>query len=97
VSTRKTRLAAIRSLIGYASLHASKHAETISRVLATPPNGCDRAIVGYLSATEAAVVTRSSPRYPGTRTPTSPHPWGDAPLGRGKNAAAYRMSRRTCP
>lgn len=62
VSTRNTRLAAIRSLFGYAYLHAPEHAATITRVLAIPPKRCDRAIVGYLSATEAAAVIAAPDR-----------------------------------
>jgi site-specific recombinase XerD len=51
-TTRNARLAAIRSLFGYAALHAPEHAETISRVLAIPPKRCDRPIVCFLTAAE---------------------------------------------
>jgi site-specific recombinase XerD len=52
VTTRNARLAAIRSLFRHAALHAPEHAAVISRVLAIPPQRCDRAIVCFLDAAE---------------------------------------------
>jgi integrase/recombinase XerD len=51
-ATRNARLAAIRSLFGYAALHAPEHAELISRVLAIPPKRCDRPVVCFLTPVE---------------------------------------------
>jgi len=51
-ATRNARLAAIRSLFGYAALHAPEHADHISRVLAIPPKRCDRPVVCFLTAAE---------------------------------------------
>jgi len=50
--TRNARLAAIRSLFAYASLHHPEHAGLIGRVLAIPPKRFDRRIVSFLTATE---------------------------------------------
>ena len=52
VTTRNTRLAAVRSLFRYAALHAPDDAAVIQRVLAIPPKRCDRAVVDYLTAAE---------------------------------------------
>ena len=56
VTTRNTRLAAVKSLFRYAYLHAPQHAATIARVLDIPPKRADRAIVGYLTATETQAL-----------------------------------------
>jgi site-specific recombinase XerD len=53
VVTRNARLAAIHSFYRYAALHAPEHAALIQRVLAIPPKRTDRAIVGFLTRTEA--------------------------------------------
>ena len=50
--TRNTRLAAIRSLFGYAALRHPEHAESIQRVLAIPSKRHDRNEVAYLEPDE---------------------------------------------
>jgi site-specific recombinase XerD len=52
VRTRNARLAAIRSLFGYAALRHPEHAALIARVLAIPPKRFDRAIVTFLTGSE---------------------------------------------
>jgi integrase/recombinase XerD len=56
VTTRNTRLAAIRSLFRHAALQAPEDAAVVQRVLAIPPKRCDRAIVDYLSEDETAAL-----------------------------------------
>ena len=51
--TRNARLAAIHSMFGYAALRHPEHAESIARVLAIPPKRFDRALVTWLTETEA--------------------------------------------
>lgn len=50
--TRNARLAAIRSLFGYAALHHPEHAGSIARVLAIPAKRFDKALVTWLSEPE---------------------------------------------
>lgn len=54
--TRNARLAAIRSLFHYASVRHPEHASVIARVLAIPQKRFDKAIVSYLTDTEAAAL-----------------------------------------
>lgn len=56
VTTRNTRLAAIRSFFRYASYRCPDHAATIARVLTIPPKNTDKAVVAYLTATEAEAL-----------------------------------------
>ena len=53
IRTRNNRLAAIRSLFGYAVLHYPEHAASIQRVLAIPAKRCERNLVTYLTKDEA--------------------------------------------
>ena len=50
--TRNARLAAIRSMFGYAALRHPEHAESIARVLAIPAKRFDRALVTWLTEPE---------------------------------------------
>jgi integrase/recombinase XerD len=50
--TRNVRLAAIRSLFGFAALRHPEHAATIQRVLAIPPKRHQRALVSFLTEPE---------------------------------------------
>jgi integrase/recombinase XerD len=52
VRTRNARLAAIRSLFGYAGLRHPEHAATIARVLAIPPKRFERALITFLTEPE---------------------------------------------
>ena len=52
IGTRNARLAAIRSLYKFASLHHPEHAELIARVLAIPPKRYDRTIITHLTKPE---------------------------------------------
>lgn len=52
VATRNARLAAIRSLFGYAALHHPEHAEIIQRVLAIPTKRGDQPDVCFLTPAE---------------------------------------------
>lgn len=62
VATRNTRLAAIHSFFRYASYRCPDHAATISRVLSIPAKRTDRAVVSYLTATEAeAIISAPNP------------------------------------
>lgn len=54
--TRNARLAAIRSLFAYASLHHPEHAALIQRVLAIPGKRCDRTDVTFLTRTETRAL-----------------------------------------
>lgn len=51
-ASRNTRLAAIHSLFGYASLQAPEHAQLISRVLAIQAKRTTKTIVDFLTRTE---------------------------------------------
>ncbi|HEY5454059.1 MAG TPA: tyrosine-type recombinase/integrase [Acidothermaceae bacterium] len=61
-ATRNARLAAIHSFFGYAAMHAPEHAAVIQRVLAIPPQRCDRAIVNYLTRDEAEALIAAPDR-----------------------------------
>jgi integrase/recombinase XerD len=52
VTTRNTRLAAIRSLFSYAALQVPEHAALIARVLAIPAKRHDQATVSFLTRPE---------------------------------------------
>jgi integrase/recombinase XerD len=65
VTTRNARLAAIRSLFGYAALRAPEHADSIARVLAIPPKRCDRAVVCFLTAAEIDALLAAPDRTTG--------------------------------
>jgi len=54
--TRNARLAAIRSMFGYAALRHPEHAGTIARVLAVPAKKFDRALVTWLTEPEVAAL-----------------------------------------
>jgi integrase/recombinase XerD len=56
IRTRNARLAAIHSLFRYAALRHPEHAATIQRVLAIPPKRFDRALVTFLTETEAKAL-----------------------------------------
>ena len=62
VRTRNARLAAIHSLFRYAALHHPEHAASIQRVLAIPPKRFDRALVCYLTKTEAEALLAAPDR-----------------------------------
>lgn len=62
VRTRNNRLAAIRSLFGYAALHHPEHAASIQRVLAIPAKRCDRNLVTYLTEAEADALLAACDR-----------------------------------
>jgi site-specific recombinase XerD len=47
--SRNTRLAALRSLFGYAALRHPEHAELIRQVLAIPPKRFDKTTVPFLN------------------------------------------------
>jgi integrase/recombinase XerD len=70
-ASRNTRLAAIHSLFGYASLQAPEHALLISRVLAIQSKRTTKTIVDFLTATNS---TRYSP------PPTGPNGTDDATM-----------------
>lgn len=52
ISTRNARLAAVRSMFGFAAYHHPEHAELIARVLAIPAKRGDRALVSFLTREE---------------------------------------------
>ena len=52
ISTRNSRLAAIRSLFRFAALRHPEHADLIQRVLTIPPKRFDRALIDYLTDPE---------------------------------------------
>ena len=54
--SRNTRLAAIHSLFSFAALQHPEHAAMIARVLAIPPKRFTRAMVSYLTDTEAEAL-----------------------------------------
>ena len=60
--TRNARLAAIHSLFRYAALRHPEHAASIQRVLAIPPKRFDRALVCYLTKTEAEALLAAPDR-----------------------------------
>jgi site-specific recombinase XerD len=62
VRTRNARLAAIHSLFRYAELRHPEHAASIQRVLAIPPKRFDRALVCYLTKTEAEALLAAPDR-----------------------------------
>jgi integrase/recombinase XerD len=62
VATRNARLAAIRSLFGYAALHVPEHAGLIARVLAIPPKQRIRTEVSFLSADETTALLSAPDR-----------------------------------
>lgn len=62
VRTRNNRLAAIRSLFGYAALRHPEHAASIQRVLAIPPKRFERNLVTYLTEREADAVLAACDR-----------------------------------
>jgi site-specific recombinase XerD len=73
VRTRNARLAAIRSLFGYAALRHPEHAADIERVLAIPPKRSDQTIVTYLTDDEAEALLAAPDRS--TRTGRRDHAW----------------------
>jgi integrase/recombinase XerD len=61
-ATRNARLTAIHSFFRYAALRAPDHAALIQRVLAIPPKRFDRAIVSYLTESEADALIAAPDR-----------------------------------
>jgi integrase/recombinase XerD len=59
VTTRNTRLTAIRSLFRYAALHVPEHAALIARVLAMPAKRHDHPTVCFLTRDEISVLLSS--------------------------------------
>jgi integrase/recombinase XerD len=62
IRTRNARLAAIRSLFGYAALRHPEHAALIARVLAIPPKRHDKALVTWLTEPELAALLAAPDR-----------------------------------
>jgi site-specific recombinase XerD len=62
VRTRNTRLAAIRSLFGYAALRHPEHAGSIQRVLAIPTKRYDRSVVNFLVPDEVDALLAAPDR-----------------------------------
>ncbi len=62
VSTRNARLAAARSLFGFAALRHPEHAGLIQRVLAIPAKRTDRALVCFLTRPEIDALLASPDR-----------------------------------
>jgi integrase/recombinase XerD len=60
--TRNARLAAIRSLLRFASLRHPEHAATIARVMAIPTKRYERNEISYLTAKEVAALLASPDR-----------------------------------
>jgi integrase len=54
--SRNTRLAALRSLFGYAALRHPEHAELIRQVLAIPPKRFDKTTVPFLNPDEVSAL-----------------------------------------
>ena len=52
ISTRNARLAAVRSMFGFAEYHHPEHAELVARVLAIPAKRGDRVLVMFLTRPE---------------------------------------------
>jgi integrase/recombinase XerD len=61
-ATRNARLTAIHSFFRYAALWTPEHAALIQRVLAIPPKRFDRAIVRYLTESEAGALIAAPDR-----------------------------------
>ena len=68
--TRNARLAAIRSLFAYVSLHHPEHAALIQRVLAIPGKRCDRTDVTFLTRKETQALTDAPDTSPGMAAAT---------------------------
>jgi integrase/recombinase XerD len=62
IASRNVRLAAIRSLFGYAALRHPEHAALIQRVLAIPTKRAERAIVSFLTTEEVDALLQSPDR-----------------------------------
>ena len=62
VRTRNARLAAIRSLFGFAALHHPEHAAVIQRVLAIPTKRQDRKLLTWLTAPEVDALLAAPDR-----------------------------------
>ncbi len=62
VRTRNWRLAAIRSLFGYAALHHPEHAATIQRVLAIPAKRYQRRLLTWLTQDEVDALLAAPDR-----------------------------------
>lgn len=62
ITTRNTRLAAIRSLFRYAALRHPEHAATIDRVLAIQGKRFERALVTFLTEDEVAALLAACDR-----------------------------------
>lgn len=62
VRTRNTRMAAIRSLMQFASYREPAHAAVIQRVLAIPDKRTRRAVVSYLSGSEIDALVAAPDR-----------------------------------
>lgn len=62
VTTRNSRLAALRSFFSYAALSCPEHAGLIQRVLSIPAKRGDRAIVCFLTHTEVDALLASPDR-----------------------------------
>jgi integrase/recombinase XerD len=60
--TRNARLAAIRSVFGYAALRHPEHADAIARVLAIPPKRYDKALVTWLTEPEISALLATPDR-----------------------------------
>lgn len=73
VRTRNARLAAIRSLFGFAALRHPEHAADIARVLAIPAKRGDQTIVTFLTDDEASALLAAPDRA--TRTGRRDHAW----------------------
>jgi len=54
--TRNARLAAVRSLFGYAALRHPEHADSIARVMAIPAKKYDKALVTWLTEPEVSAL-----------------------------------------
>lgn len=62
VRTRNARLAAVHSLFRFAALRHPEHAELVQRVLAIPQKRFDRALVSFLTKSEAEALLASPDR-----------------------------------
>lgn len=70
-STRNGRLAAIRSMFGFAALRHPEHAAVIQRVLAIPPKRTNQVLVTFLTSDETDALLKSPDRD--TRTGRRDH------------------------
>lgn len=70
--SRNNRLAAIRALFRYAALRHPEHAESIARVLAIPQKRHDKAIITFLTHTEAQALLAAPDRAAGKDAGTGP-------------------------